>query len=106
MKKLKYNPNNEFVPSNKVGELMLFYVEWCPYSKTTQKKWYSYKEKYNGNYKLSFVEIDCDKNTSLADSYNIESYPTIILLVDGKKYIYDAEMNDKTLTQFINTIME
>ena len=106
MKKLKYNPNNEFVPSNKVGELMLFYVEWCPYSKTTQKKWYSYKEKYNGDYKLSFVEIDCDKNTSLADSYNIESYPTIILLVDGKKYIYDAKMNDTTLTQFINTIMK
>jgi thioredoxin-like negative regulator of GroEL len=55
---------------------------------------------------MLFTEIDCDENTNLADNYNIDSYPTIILLVDGKKYIYDAQMNDETLTQFINTIMK
>ena len=41
-------------------------------------------------YKLSFVEIDCDDNPSLADKYNIDSYPTIILLKDDQKYIFDA----------------
>uniref|UniRef100_A0A6C0D370 Thioredoxin domain-containing protein n=1 Tax=viral metagenome TaxID=1070528 RepID=A0A6C0D370_9ZZZZ len=106
IKKLKYNPNNEYIPNNKVGELMLFYVDWCPYSQSTKKQWYTYKKKYKGDYKISFVEIDCDKNTNLADTYKIDSYPTIILLVDGKKYIYDAQMNDATLTQFINTIMK
>jgi len=99
------NPNNEYIKNDKVGQLMLFYASWCPYSKTTLKQWYSYKENYNGKYKLSFVEIDCDENTSLADKYNIDSYPTIILLKDEQKYIFDAEMNDETLTQFINTIM-
>ncbi len=106
IKKLKYNPNNEYIPNNKVGELMLFYVDWCPYSQATKKQWYTYKEKYRGDYKISFVEIDCDTNTNLADTYQIDSYPTIILLLDGKKYIYDAQMNDATLTQFINTIMK
>ena len=106
IKKIKYNPNNEYIKSNKKGELMLFYAAWCPYSQTTLKQWYTYKEKYNGNYSISFTEIDCDKNANLADKYNIDSYPTIILLLDGKKYIYDAQMNDSTLTQFINTIMK
>jgi thioredoxin-like negative regulator of GroEL len=106
MKKIIYNPNNEFIKNNKKGELMLFYAAWCPYSQTTLKQWYTYKEKYDGEYSIAFVEIDCDENTNLADSYNIDSYPTIILLVDGKKYIYDAQMNDATLTQFINTIMK
>jgi thioredoxin-like negative regulator of GroEL len=105
MKKISNNPNNEFIKSDKSAELMLFYVDWCPYSKSTLKQWYKYKETYNGKYKLSFVEIDCDKETNLADSYNIEAYPTIILLLDGKKYIYDAQMDPNTLTQFINTIM-
>jgi len=104
-KKITSNPNNEYIKNDKVGQLMLFYAAWCPYSKTTLNQWYSYKENYKGKYSLSFVEIDCDKHTSLADQYNIESYPTIILLKDEKKYIYDAEMNDATLTQFINTIM-
>jgi thiol-disulfide isomerase/thioredoxin len=104
-KKITSNPNNEYIQNNKVGQAMLFYAAWCPYSKTTLKKWYSYKENYKGKYNISFVEIDCDKDVNLADKYNIESYPTIILLKDEKKYIFDAEMNDDTLTQFIDTIM-
>ncbi len=103
-----YNPNNEYIKSDKKGQLMLFYAAWCPYSKTTLKQWYDYKEKYaiSGEYSISFSEIDCDENTNLADKYNIDEYPTIILLLDDKKYIYDAQMNDTTLTQFINTIMK
>jgi len=108
IQKMDNNPNNEYVKSDKQGKLMLFYASWCPYSKTTLKQWYSYKETYakTGTYSIMFNEIDCDENTSLADRYNIDEYPTIILLVDDKKYIYDAKMNDATLTQFINTIMK
>ena len=104
-KKITSNPNNEYIKNDKVGQAMLFYAAWCPYSKTTLKQWYSYKQNYKGKYNISFVEIDCDKDVNLADKYNIESYPTIILLKDDKKYIFDAEMNDATLTQFIDTIM-
>ena len=108
IQKMNYNPNNEYIKSDKKGQLMLFYAAWCPFSKTTLKQWYSYKERYatSGEYSISFNEIDCDEKVDLADKYNIDEYPTIILLVDGKKYIYDAQMNDDTLTQFINTIMK
>jgi thiol-disulfide isomerase/thioredoxin len=108
IKKMAYNPNNEYIKSDKKGQLMLFYAAWCPYSKTTLKQWYAYKEKYStsGDYSISFSEIDCDENTNLADKYSIDEYPTIILIVDEIKYIYDAQMNDTTLTQFINTIMK
>jgi len=108
LKKIDYNPNNEYIKSDKKGQLMLFYAAWCPHSKTTLKQWYAYKENYSktGEYSISFNEIDCDENTNLADKYSIDEYPTIILLVDDKKYIYDAQMNDETLTQFINTIMK
>jgi thioredoxin-like negative regulator of GroEL len=105
-KKIKYNPNNEYIRNDKESELMLFYAAWCPHSQTTLKQWYKYKETYKGDYKISFSEIDCDKNPNVADNYDIDSYPTIILLLDGKKYIFDAQMNDATLTQFINTIMK
>ncbi len=101
----KIKPNEEYNTSSNVGELILFYASWCPHSQTTLKLWYAYKEKYNKK-NISFTEVDCDKNTQLADSYNIDSYPTIILLTDGKKYIFDAQMDNDTLTQFIDTIMK
>jgi len=100
------NPNNEFIKNDKTGELKIFYASWCPHSQKSLKMWYTYKENYDKKYNISFSEIDCDKDVQLADSYNIDSYPTIILIVSGKKYIYDAEMNNDTLTQFINTIMK
>ena len=108
IKKINYNPNNEYVKSNKQGKLMLFYAAWCPYSKTTLKQWYAYKKQYStlGEYSISFNEIDCDERQELADKYSIDEYPTIILIVDEIKYIYDAQMNDETLTLFINTILK
>jgi len=103
--KIAANPNNEFIKSDKTGELMIFYASWCPHSQTALNAWYNYKEKNSGK-NVSFTEIDCDENPSIADSYNIDSYPTIILVFSDKKYIYDAKMNDETLTQFINTIIK
>ena len=106
MNKIQYNPNNEYVANSNKGQLMIFYAVWCPYSKKALDKWYNYKESYTGPYNISFTEIDSDENVELADKYTVESYPTIILVLDGKNYIYDAEMNNETLTQFINTIMK
>jgi thioredoxin-like negative regulator of GroEL len=54
---------------------------------------------------VSFTEIDCDKESAYADSFNIKEYPTIILLKGDKKYIYDANLSEDTLDLFINTIM-
>ena len=104
----KFKPNEEYITSGKAGatgELILFYAAWCPHSQTTLKLWKTYKEKYDKK-NVSFTEVDCEKNTQMADSYNIDSYPTIILLTGGNKYIYDAQMDNDTLTQFINTIMK
>jgi thiol-disulfide isomerase/thioredoxin len=100
--------NNEFNSVNKVqeAELILFYTLWCPHCKTTKESWDAIKSnnRYN-KYVISFTEIDCDKESAYADSFNIKEYPTIILLRGDKKYIYDANLNEDTLDLFVNTIM-
>lgn len=101
-----FQPNSEYIASDKGGELMIFYASWCPHSQTSLKEWYKYKESYDKKYNITFTEIDCDQNSDIADSYNIDSYPTIILLVNKIKYIYDAQIDNDTLTQFINTILK
>ena len=54
---------------------------------------------------MTFTEIDCDKYTQMADKYNITEYPTIVLIKNDKKYIYDAEFDNKTFDLFINSVM-
>lgn len=98
-------PNNEFIDDNLSGELILFYTTWCPHCKNTIDKWNLYKEKYKLDYKIAFRQVDCDKNSNEAAIYNIESYPTIILRVNDKKYEYDSDFSNQTMDKFINTIM-
>jgi len=101
--------NNEYkenVNYNK-GDIYIFYAKWCPHSTKTLEKMKSIKTKYlNSKYSISFTEIDAEKNTDMADAYNIESYPTIVLVYKNEKYYYDAELDDKTFDTFLNTIMK
>ena len=108
--KSKFIENNEYRESNnnKEAGLILFYTTWCPHCKSTSDIWNTLKtnKKYNNNkYKITFVEIDCDKNPSDATTYNITEYPTIILVKNNKNYVYDANLSEETLDLFINTIM-
>jgi len=111
-----YKPNTKFVTNNEYKDvnksieagLILFYTTWCPHCKKTRDKWDTLKvnSKYkNSNYIISFTEIDCDKQSSYADTFNIKEYPTIVLVRGDKKYIYDANLSEESLDLFINTIM-
>lgn len=101
--------NNEYkiMKEKKRGTIYIFYANWCPHSKNTLNKLEEIKKIYlnNDKYELSFNEIDAEENTDMADSYNIDSYPTIVLKYKNKKYIYDANLNDSTFNSFIETIM-
>jgi thioredoxin-like negative regulator of GroEL len=101
-----YNDEYRTVVRTKENSLILFYVTWCPYSQDALKTWNIIKNKYNNEkHLIIFSEIDCDKESELANTYNIKEYPTIILVKDGKNYEYDANLSEDSLHLFINTVM-
>ena len=106
-----YVANKEFVEqeSTKEAELMLFYTEWCPYCKKAKPIWNQLKEQYENqpinNTKVYFKEIDCDKNESMADEYNIEGYPTIKLIKGNDIIEYDAKPDFNTLEKFLHSTL-
>jgi len=97
--------------NKKTGEVLVidiyyFYTSWCPYCIKARPEWDKFKtfwqNKKKENYTFVFSEIDCDKNESLASKYEIETYPTIKLIKDGKIYDYDAKPTLEHLNQFLN----
>jgi thioredoxin-like negative regulator of GroEL len=100
--------NNEYSSSviTNEGELILFYVKWCPHSNDALTKWNVIKDKYNNpKFKIVFSETDCEQYSEIATKYKIKEYPTIILVKDSKNYEYDADLSEETLNIFINTVM-
>jgi len=88
------------------AEVYYFYTSWCPYCVKARPEWNKFKtyweHKKKNNYTLLFSEIDCDKNESLASKYEVETYPSIKLIKDGKVYDYDAKPNLENLNKFLN----
>ena len=111
-----YKPNNEKMPtwtqnnSNEL-EIMFFFANWCPHCKTAKPEWEKAKKEYNNTtingYKINFVDVDCtnpdSQTTSMMDKYNVEGYPTIILLKNNEVVTYDAKVTYDHLSQFLKT---
>ena len=89
------------------ADLYFFYTEWCPHCKTDMPVWKKFKEQISSDgingVKINFMEVECEKNKGLAEKYDVEAYPTIKLVYDGKVIEYDAKTEIDTLREFLNS---
>jgi thiol-disulfide isomerase/thioredoxin len=110
----QYVANSEFVKegeqrqaANSVADLYFFYTTWCPHCKKSMPIWQSLKSEFdNKEFKgttINFIEVDCDKDTALAEKFNIQGYPTIKLVKGNQVIEYDAKPSKDTLMEFLQT---
>jgi thiol-disulfide isomerase/thioredoxin len=113
--KRKYNttfiPNDEYVKDDTIklkADVYLFYADWCPYSKDAMKKWNELSEIYKNHksFNLKFIKVNVDEDTLFADSFNIDSYPSVVLVYKNTRYTYDALLNTGTFKTFLNTFIK
>lgn len=111
MNERKFIENGEFFKNKKIinSELYLFYTNWCPHCKTALKTW---KQLENDStfdkYKINLFKINCDdkENKTIVKDFNITEYPTIVLLLNDKKYIYDTNLQKESLERFILAVYQ
>ena len=107
-----YVPNKEFIQKDggpkDTADLYFFYTTWCPYCKKALPVWEKFKEQVEptgvNGVKINFIEVDCDKDSKIADKYKVEEYPTIKAISKDGVFDYDANVDSKTLSDFIETI--
>ena len=105
-------------PIGKTITFYMFHVTWCPHCKVAKPEWERFKEEYNertlNGYTISIIDVDCTdekspQNVSYMEKYKIESFPTILAVMDdddGKeiKIDFDAKANFKNLEKFAQTV--
>ena len=109
----KYITNNEFNSQPPGGittaEIYFFYTEWCPHCKTAKPIWADFKQQMSGKtvngITLTFVEVDCDKDTATSDKFNVKGFPTIKLMKGNQIIEYDAKPSVINLVEFANTAL-
>jgi len=80
-----------------------FYVPWCYYSELFMP-YYLEAANYSkeNNMKVSFSRILCNLSPNATEDYKVEVYPTIYLILKGKKFIYKGIRNKDGLFKFLN----
>jgi thiol-disulfide isomerase/thioredoxin len=103
--------NKEFrkgVDLPKEATLFFFGTTWCPHCKSATKTWEDYKKSIGGNGSavngvvITFREVDCDKESKLAATYNVKGYPTIKLERGPKVVEFDSKPTVPLLKQFVD----
>jgi thiol-disulfide isomerase/thioredoxin len=94
---------------DKVAQLYLFKVDWCPHCKTAKPVFDEVEKELNGHqingYTVVFKTVDCEGEPDMADKFKIEGFPTIKLVKDGEVIEYDAKPDKEKIQEFLSTVL-
>ena len=93
--------------AEKTCEVIFFYTTWCPYCKKALPIWQEFSKQWNGKvkngYMMQMSEVDCDADEATANRFEVNGYPTIKCLMNGKSTDFDAKPSLSTLNQFLDS---
>jgi suppressor of tumorigenicity protein 13 len=96
--------DTDIVIETKYPKILYFTASWCGPCKMVQPVYEELSVKYP---KITFLKIDVDVNQKLAESYEITSMPTFIILKNKEEYIkfYGAQIKKlRDTVEILNSI--
>jgi thiol-disulfide isomerase/thioredoxin len=95
-------------PDGDMVTLYFFGTSWCPHCISAKPEWASFVEEnkdkvFNGK-RVNFVDVDCDKDSALADRYEVSGYPTIKLDKGSEIIEFKSKPTKATLFEFLSSV--
>ena len=80
--------------------LVLFYDPECPHCKDFMPIYEKTATLLKGE-NFVFTKIDCVKNQKIEETYNIEAFPTLMLLIGEQRIIYEGKRNSEDIKKWL-----
>jgi thiol-disulfide isomerase/thioredoxin len=91
-----------------------FRADWCPHCKKAEPEWNSFSQTNNGKilqgYKINCVDVNCTNEedsdvTTYINKFNIQGYPTIKMIKDGKTIDFESRITTSSLNTFLESML-
>lgn len=97
-------PKKEVAPDH--ANLYFFYTNWCGWSKKAMPEWETLKSTLAktpmfGTTTVKAIPVDAEEDRKLADEYEVEGYPTILLETASGITPYKKRVSHEGLLQFL-----
>ena len=73
-------------------------MKGCKYCKQFEKTWSKLKKKHK---EIRFMKINGPENDTLTDKYDIDSYPSLILINGSNYSLFDQKRTYQNIKSFI-----
>ena len=93
--------NNDISTIEKT-QLILFYHSDCMYSQLILPIWYQVLNDIN-IHDIQIIEQDCILDKSMCNKYNINTFPSIILVINNQQILFIGEISYNNLTYFLKS---
>ena len=89
---------------SKGKKLVWFYADWCGHCKSMKTEWDKASNKVDGKMvKINLGDREDSKVGEISEKYNIEGFPTILLLDNGEiKQNYEEDRKASNFENFVN----
>jgi thiol-disulfide isomerase/thioredoxin len=107
--------------TGKMVNIYFFHADWCPHCQKAQPEWNTFKQTYEKNpavngYTIQCIDVDCTGDNggkdglsgdtqTLIQKYDVQGYPTVKMLKDGKIIDFDANVKSESLTKFVTDML-
>ncbi len=97
------HPIQSIEPEHARAEIVLFYASWCGHSKTFLGIWRQFVEEAKKEFQdLKLTEIRCEgDNQNFCSEVGVEGYPTVVLYIGDKQYMFNEERTVEKLKAFV-----
>lgn len=101
---LDYGPADLTVGNNEIA-LALFHADWCGHCKRFMPEWQKAKAQLNNTRTKNGKLIKCvdieSKNEEVMKQHGVDSYPTIMIITENSKVVFNGERNVNSLKEFV-----